>query len=133
MTSNEWGLLVGLAFVLGAIAGSWLTLGVLGARHAAALRRLSDEHQRQSDAVVDQFRAAQLRSQTEIESLRQSSLREIANAGDEPREATARAEARLRAAFDEIDRLRRNMTADTTIRADLGNGFADTRPMMDGM
>ena len=133
MTANEWGLLVGVAFALGGVAGSWLTLGVLGARHATALRRMSDDFQRQSDAVVGQFRAAQLRSQTEIEMLRQASQRDIATAGDAPREAAARAEVRLRLANAEIDRLRRTAAPETTIRADLSDGFADTRPMVEGM
>jgi hypothetical protein len=133
MTAHGWGLLIGLTFALGAIAGSGVTRGILGARHAAALRRMRDDCQRQSDVVVDRFRVAQLRSQTELELVRQACQRQLAAAGDEPRVAAARAEARLRAAYDEIDRLRRAAADETTIRADLGDGFAPTRPMVDGL
>ncbi|MES2993914.1 MAG: hypothetical protein V4844_20995 [Pseudomonadota bacterium] len=133
MTAEDGGLWIGLGLVLGAIAGSWVTLWILGARHAAALRRLRDDFQRQSDAVVDQFRIAQLRSQTEIEQLRQTGRRQLATASAEPQAALARAESRLRAAYDEIDRLRRDKAHETTIPSDLGDGFAATRPMVDGM
>ncbi len=133
MTAEDGGLWIGLGLALGAIAGSWITLWILGARHAAALRRMRDDFQRQSDAVVNQFRIAQLRSQTEIEQLRQAARRQLAMAGEEPKEAAARAESRLRAAYEEIDRLRRIKALDTTIRGDLSDGFAATRPMVDGL
>ncbi len=133
MTAEDGGLWIGLGLALGAIAGSWVTLWIVGARHAAALRRLRDDLQRESDAVVKQFRIAQLRSQTEIEQLRQAGRRQLATAGAEPQAAVARAESRLRAAYEEIDRLRRGEENDTTIRADLSDGFAATRPMVDGM
>jgi hypothetical protein len=133
MTGQGWGLWIGLGLVLGAIGGSWVTLWLLGARHAAALRRMRDDFQRQSDAVVSQFRVTQLRSQTELEQLRQTNQRKLATASDEPRAAVARAEMRLRAAYEEIDRLRRGNAPQTTIRADLTDGFAATRPMVDGL
>ena len=131
MTGQGGGLWIGLGLVLGAIAGSWVTLWFLGARHAASLRRLRDDFQRQSDAVVSQFRVTQLRSQTELEQLRQTKNRKLAADGDEPRAALARAEMRLRAAYDEIDRLRQGQA--NTIPSDLTDGFAATRPMVDGM
>ncbi len=94
---------------------------------------MRDDFQRQSDAVVNQFRIAQLRSQTEIEQLRQAARRQLAAASAEPQAAVARAESRMRAAYEEIDRLRRSKAPDTTVRADLSDGFAATRPMVDGM
>lgn len=133
MTAQDGWLWIGTGLALGAITGSWVTLWLLGARHAAALRRLRDDFQRQSDAVVNQFRVAQLRSQTELEQSRQTFQRQLATATDEPRAAVARAEARLRAAYDEIDRLRRAQAHETTVPAGLGDGFAATRPMVDGM
>jgi hypothetical protein len=133
MTVQDGGLWIGLGLALGAIAGSWVTLWTVGARHAAAVRRLRDDFQRRSDTSANQFRIVQLRSQTELEQLRQGFQRQLASASDEPRAALARAEARLRAAYDEIDRLRRAQAHETTVPAGLGDGFAATRPMVEGM
>ena len=133
MTSNGWWMLVGLALLLGAAAGAWLALRVAGPRHAAQLRKANDEQQRQFSATVDQLRAAQVRAQTELEQQRNGFKRQLAAAADEPRAAAARAEERLRAAYEELDRLRRGNTPPDTSRAELGDGFAATRPMREGL
>ena len=59
--------------------------------------------------------------------------RQLAVAADEPRAAAARAEERLRAAYDEMDRMRRDGKPPDTTSPELNDGFAATRPMRDGM
>jgi hypothetical protein len=74
-----------------------------------------------------------LRAQTELEQARNSFKRQLAVVADEPRAAAARAEERLRAAYDELDRLRRSGAPPDTATAELSDGFAATRPMREGM
>lgn len=133
MTSNGWWMLVGLALLLGVAAGALLALRVAGARHAAQLRKASDELQQRFSATIDQLRASQVRAQTELEQQRNGFKRQLAAAAEEPRAAAARAEERLRAAYDELDRLRRGGNPPDTSRAELTDGFAVTRPMREGL
>ena len=133
MTSNGWWMLAGTALLLGAGVGAWLTLRVVHVRHAAQLRRATDEQQRKFSATIDQLRTAQVRAQTELEQARNGFKRQLAAAAEEPRAAAARAEERLRAAYEELDRMRRGATPPDTSSANLTDGFAVTRPMRDGL
>ena len=133
MTTNGWWMLVGLALLAGAVAGAWLTLRIARVRHASALRKASDELQQKFSATIDQLRAAQVRAQTELEQARNSFKRQLAVVADEPRAAMARAEERLRAAYDEMDRMRRDGKPPDTASSELTDGFAATRPMREGM
>ena len=133
MTTNGWWILFGAALVVGAIVGSWVTLLVARGRHATQIRRSNDELQQKFTATIDHLRAAQVRAQTELEQARHSFKRQLASAGDAPRAAVARAEERLRAAYDEMDRLRRDGAPPDTGTSELSDGFAATRPMREGM
>jgi molecular chaperone GrpE (heat shock protein) len=133
MTSNGWWMLLGLASLLGAFAGGMLVMRLARVRHAAHLRHTTDELQKKFAATIDQLRAAHVRAQTELEQVRNAFKQQLAAATDEPRAAAARAEQRLRAAYDELDRLRREAKPDDTARAELSDGFAATRPMRPGL
>lgn len=133
MTSNGWWVLVGVALLVGVVAGAWLTLRIARLRHASALRKVNDELQQKFSVTIDQLRAAQVRAQTELEQARNSFKRQLAVVADEPRAAAARAEERLRAAYDEMDRMRREGKPPDTSSSELSDGFAATRPMRDGM
>jgi hypothetical protein len=133
MTTNEWWMLVSLALAVGLAAGGWVGLRFAGKRHAAATSRLTDELLQRFSGTLAQVRAAQVRAQTELEQARNSFRRQLAVVADEPRAAAARAEERLRAAYDEMDRMRRGAMPPDTASAELTDGFAPTRPMYDGM
>lgn len=133
MTTNGWWTLVGLALLVGTVAGGWLTLRVARVRHAAQMRRATDALQQKFATTIDQSRAGQVRAQTELEQTRSAFKRQLAAAADEPRAATARAEERLRAAYEELDRLRHGNEPVDTSPAGLSHGFAATRPMSEGM
>ena len=133
MSSNGWWVLVGVALLAGAVAGAWATLRIAQMRHASQSRRALEELQQKFSATIDQLRAAQVRSQTELEQARNSFKRQLAVVAEEPRAATARAEERLRAAYEELDRIRRGNHPPDTKSAELGDGFAATRPLREGM
>lgn len=133
MRTNEWWVLLGVSLVLGAVAGGGFMLRSARARFDARLRRAVDELHQRYAATTDQLRAAHVRAQTELEQTRNSFKRQLAAVADEPRAATARAEERLRAAYDELDRLRRGSRPPDTSTSELSDGFAATRPMREGM
>jgi hypothetical protein len=132
MSTETWWVLVGVALLVGAAIGGWLTLRVARMRYDARLRRATEDLKKKHAAASEQLRAAQLRAQTELEQQRSSFKQQLAVVADEPRAAMLRAEERLKAAYAEIDRLRRGPAPDTA-PSDLHDGFAATRPMRDGM
>jgi MinD-like ATPase involved in chromosome partitioning or flagellar assembly len=133
MTSNGWWMLIGLALLAGVAVGGWVTLRIAQLRHTAQSRRAIDEVQQKLAATIDQLRAVQVRAQTELEQVRNSFKRQLAVVADEPRAAAARAEERLRAAYEELDRLRRGSRVPDTKPSELSDGFAATRPMRESL
>ncbi len=134
MDANAGWWLVGAAASVGAVAGGWVMLRIARFRHGRALLRATDALHKQNAALTDQLRAAPARAQAELEQLRQAHKRQLQAAQAEPQAATARAEQRLVAAYEELDRLRRQVAGvGSTVPSDLGDGFAPTRPMRDGM
>jgi branched-subunit amino acid aminotransferase/4-amino-4-deoxychorismate lyase len=131
MTTNEWWMLVGLALVLGGGVGGGLAWRVSNAGHAARLRQSNDALQQKFAATIDQLRASQSRTKAELDQTRTDFKRQLAAATDEPRAVAMRAEERLRAAYDELDRLRRAGPPPDSGTAELSDGFAATRPMHD--
>ena len=131
MTTNTWWLLVGAALILGAVAGGWGALYVMRTRFSAQLRRATDELRQRNAAMSEQLRTAQVRSQTELEQARNTFKRQLADLAAEPRIAQERTEARLKAAYAELDRLRK--AGVDTAPTDLSDGFAATRPMREGL
>jgi len=133
MTTNGWWMLVGAGMLAGAAIGAWFSLRIARTRYAAQMRKANDELQQKYSGTVDQLRAAQVRVQTELEQARNSFKRQLAVVADEPRAAVARAEERLRAAYDEMDRMRRDGKPPDTTSSELTDGFAATRPMREGL
>jgi ElaB/YqjD/DUF883 family membrane-anchored ribosome-binding protein len=133
VTTNEWWMLVGLALITGAASGGWLAARALRARHSAELRESSEELQQQFAAAVEKLRDTKARAQTELEQTRSAFKRQLAASAEEPRAATLRAEERLRAAYAEMDRMRRAGIPPDTGSAEFNDGFAATRPMREGL
>ena len=134
MDANTVWWLVGSAGVVGGVLGGWVVHRIARFRNNRALLRATDTLQKQNAALTDQLRAAPARAQAELEQLRQAHKRQLQAAQAEPQAATARAEQRLVAAYEELDRLRRQVAgAPNTEPSGLGDGFAPTRPMRDGM
>ncbi len=132
--NTGWWWPVGSAAIVGAAMGAWVMQRIARFRHGRALLRATDALQTQNASLTDQLRAAPARAQAELEQLRQAHKRRLQAAQAEPLAACARAEQRLMAAYEELDRLRRQVAgAPNTEPSDLGDGFAPTRPMRDGM
>ena len=132
MTTYAWWGLVAVALCVGAALGAGLALRLIRPRHAAQLRSAGEDLQQRFTATIDQMRTGQVRAQTELEQVRGGVKRQLATATEELRAATVRAEERLRAAYEELDRLRRDGNSADTVNAEL-DGFAVTRPMRDGL
>ena len=134
MDANTGWWLVGSAGVVGAVVGGWVVQRIARFRHSRALLRATDALQKQNAALADQLRAVPARAQAELEQLRQAHKRQLLAAQAEPQAAATRAEQRLVAAYEELDRLRRQLAgAAHTEPSELGDGFAPTQPMRDGM
>jgi len=131
MTTETWWVLIGAALVLGAVAGGWSMLRYARARFNVQLRSATEELRQRNSALAEQLRTAQVRSQTELEQARNTFKRQLADLSSEPRVALERTEAQLKAAYAELDRLRK--AGVDTAPTDLTDGFAATRPMREGL
>lgn len=132
MATNEWMMVLMLA--AGVVLGGFATLRLTRKGFDARLRRATQGVQQQHAALIDQLRAGQTRVLSELEQSRSHFKRQLATAGVEPRAAAARSEERLKAAYEELDRLRARLEGpETAPNPDLGDGFAATRPMHAGM
>ena len=127
-TSSFWGMIV-LASLIGAGLGAALAWRAARSRFRARLAVTAQELQHQHASVTKELRAAQARAQTELEQARQSFKRQLASAAEGPRAATMMAEERLRAAYDELDRLRRQATRLAKPELETNDGFAATQTM----
>lgn len=133
MTANEWWVVVGGAVLLGAGAGGVLAARVQHSRVAAQMRRMTTEMEQRHAAMAEQLRTAQVAARREFEQERVAFKRQLAQAVEVPRAAAARAEERLRAAYDELDRVRVAARGPELSTADIADGFAETRPMRQGL
>lgn len=133
MTMNMWWVWVAGALAAGAIGGGWLALRIAMERQRKAMHRRAEEMHQKYVGTIEQLRASQVRAQSELEQARASFKRQLAVVAEEPMAAVARAEERLRAVYDELDRLRRGPAAADSSHAELSDGFAATRPMHDGL
>jgi len=132
MSTNGWLILVGAALVLGVAIGGWSALRVATMRFDQQLKRATEDLKQRNAAMADQLRSAQTRSQADLDQARNSFKRQLAVMAAEPNAALERSEKSLKAAYAELDRLRGKVAADTG-PSELGDGFAATRPMHNGM
>lgn len=132
MSTTAWWVLVGVVLLLGAAAGGWAALQYASKRFDARLKRASEEIHQRHVALGEQLRAANVRAQVELEQSRSSFKRQLAAMAAEPRAALERSEDRLKAAYAELDRLRRKAEPEAE-QPELSQGFAATEPMHKGM
>ena len=132
MTSGEfWGYL-GLTLLMGAAIGWAIAMRVSRSNFVAQLRATTEQLEQRSSAAANELRTVQARAQRELELARLSFKRQLASAGDQPRAAMLDAEERLRAAYDELDRLRRSpppRPAGGKAEREKTDGFASTLVM----
>ncbi len=130
MTSGEfWGYL-GLTLFIGGAIGWAIAMRMSRANFVAQLRATSDQLEQRNSAAANELRTVQARAQRELELARLSFKRQLASAGDKPRAAMLDAEERLRAAYDELDRLRRSPPPrGTSVKVEKSDGFATTLVM----
>jgi len=133
MAVDLWWVVVAAVLAVGMVAGGWLLLRSAIRKQDARLRRRTEEIQLKYASTIDQLRASQTRAQAELEQARRAFKRQLAVAAEQPMAAVARAEERLREAYDELDRMRRDKPARDSMSADLTDGFAATRPMHNGL
>ena len=127
-TSAFWGAIV-LALVIGGALGALVAWRTAQRGLQSRLNLTAQELRHQHAAEANELRAAQTRAQSELEQARQSFRRQLATAAEGPRAAVLKAEERLRAAYDEMDRLRREATRAAKPDADSNDGFAATQTM----
>ena len=132
MSTNGWWILVGAALVLGVALGGWLALRVATKRFDGQLKLATDDLKQRNATMAEQLRSAQTRAQADMDQARNSFKRQLAVMAAEPNAALERSEKSLKAAYAELDRLRGKAAADTS-PSELGDGFAATRPMHNGM
>ncbi len=123
---------IGTTPLLNAGVCAWLTPRVVNARHAALKRGSTNQRQWKFASTTGQLRTAQVRTHTELEQARNGFERQPAAVAEQARAAAARAEERLRAACEELDRMRRGSTLKRTPGSETTDGFAVTRPMREG-
>ncbi len=122
---GDWGFL-GAAFALGAVFGSLVTIRLARAHFEARLKNAGTELTKRHAAAANELRAANLRAQSELEQTRTSFKRQLATATEAPRLAVQRAEERLQAAYDELDRLRGTSASQARTKPAATHGFAAT-------
>lgn len=129
-TSIFWGSIL-LSCLAGAGLGSALTWRAAQRSLTIKLNRTASDLQQRHADEAKELRAAQARAQSELEQARASFKRQLSSAAEGPRAAALKAEERLRAAYDEMDRLRREASRVSKVEsdADSNDGFAATRPM----
>ena len=135
MDTNVWMSLLGLGLLVGVCAGGWAAMRLLRMGHQRDLQRVTKGLDQRMSDLAEQLRTANARSQTELEQLRQAHARQIQAVAAEPQAAVARAEQRLLAAYEELDRMRHQLVGAhaPTEPAPLGDGFAPTQPMPRGL
>jgi hypothetical protein len=124
---------LGLVLLFGAAVGWAIAMRVSRANFVAQLRATTDELEHRNVSAASELRTVQARAQRELELARLSFKRQLASAGDNPRVAMLDAEERLRAAYDELDRLRRavppSRPANAKVEKEKPDGFAATLVM----
>lgn len=133
MASREIWVYLGLVLLFGAAVGWAIAMRVSRANFVAQLRATTDELEHRNASAASELRTVQARAQRELELARLSFKRQLASAGDSPRAAMLDAEERLRAAYDELDRLRRavppSRPASAKVEKEKSDGFAATLVM----
>lgn len=128
--SSGWGLIVVgvIAMCIGIALGAAFAGRAARTRFDSKLRLTADEMKQRHASEADELRSAQTRAQAELVQARALFKRQLASAAEGPRAAAMQAEERLRAAYDELDRVRRESNR-AAKGDDANDGFAATRPM----
>ena len=93
------------------------------------LRRVTEAHRKQHEAVVDKLNGSLALARKELEHSRLAGPRHSAVAAADQRSALARLEEQLKAAYAELDKLRLEVKGPAPVgQPKPYNGFADTQP-----
>ena len=126
MTLNAWIAAFAASLFVGAGLGWWIVNQILVRQFKARLQRATEVLRQEHASTDDKLRSAAKRATMELEQLRASIPKQMASATTEARATINRLEERLRHVHAEIDRLRPKVKS-----AELGDGFAATRPFSD--
>ena len=122
---------VAAAFFAGAGVAWWTAHRTLSRKFDLKLRRITEVHRKQHEAVVDRLNASHALARKELEHQRSSVPRQVAVASADQRSAVSRLEEQLKAAYAELDRLRLEVKGPAPEgRPRPNNGFADTQPFV---
>jgi hypothetical protein len=117
------------ALFAGAGVAWWTAHRTLSRRFDLKLRRITEMHRKQHEAVVDRLNASHAVARKELNHQRSSMPRQNAVASADQRSAVSRLEEQLKAAYGELDRLRLEVRGPAPVgRPKMSNGFADTQP-----
>ena len=119
------------AFCVGAGAAWWVAHRSLNRQFDVKLRRMTEVHRKQHEAVVDKLNASHALARKELEHQRSTTPRQVALASADQRSAVSRLEEQLKTAYAELDRLRLEVKGPAPQgRPTPNQGFADTQPFV---
>jgi hypothetical protein len=122
---------VALALVVGAGSAWYFVRRSMSREFDQKLRRITEMHRKQHEAVVDKLNASHTLAKKELEHQRSVAPRHATAAAADQRSAVARLEEQLKAAYTELDRLRLEVKGPAPVgKPTPNNGFADTQPFV---
>lgn len=120
---------IALALVVGSGASWFMARRSLSRQSDQQLRRMTEAHRKQHEAVVDKLNAAHALARKELENQRQAGPRHAAVVAADQRAAVLRLEEQLKTAYAELDRLRLEVKGPAPAgQPKPYGGFADTQP-----
>jgi lipopolysaccharide export system protein LptC len=118
-----------VALVVGWGAAWFMSRRAMTREFDLKLRRVTEAHRKQHEAVVDKLNGTLAMARKELEHSRQASPRHAAVAAADQRSAMARLEEQLKTAYAELDKLRLEVKGPAPVgQPKAYNGFADTQP-----
>ena len=122
---------IALALVVGSGASWFMARRSLSRQFDLKLRRMTEVHRKQHEAVVDKLNASHALARKELEHQRQSTPRQAAVAAADQRATVTRLEEQLKTAYAELDKLRLEVKGPAPAgQPKPYNGFADTQPFV---
>ncbi len=118
-----------VALFVGSVSAWFFARRSMSRQFDQKLRRITEMHRKQHEAVVDKLNAAHALARKELEHKRHSVQRHVPVAAADKRSAVSRMEEQLKVAYAELDRLRLEVKGPAPVgRPKPHNGFADTQP-----